>query len=159
MSDAVTAETLAAAITTAFTAQHATKTVKIPFEDLKVQQFTAQKDLLDIKYRPQYRAYRQQMAMDFMRYKRWNILVKQGLEHDPKLELVQVDGIGRYMPETVTTASVQIPADDTSDEDLYFYFFNTIHPQGHWARILHKVRSDKLPMLYFIDRLDKMLPP
>ena len=96
MSDAVTADTLAAAITTAFTAQHSTRTVRIPFEDLKIQQFTAQKDLLDVKYRPNYRAYRQQMAMDFMRYKRWNNLVKQGLEHDPKLGLAQVDGIGTF---------------------------------------------------------------
>ena len=40
MTDTVTADTLAAAITTAFTSQHATRTVKIPFEDLKIQQFT-----------------------------------------------------------------------------------------------------------------------
>ena len=84
MTDAVTADTLAAAITTAFTARESNRTVKIPFEDLKIYPFTAQKDLLDIKYRPEYRAYRQQVAMDFLRYKRWNILAKQAASTMPQ---------------------------------------------------------------------------
>ena len=71
--------------------------------------------------------------------------------------LIDGHGHGSFLPATVTPASVNIPAGDTSDEDLYFYFSNTAHPQGHWAKILQKVRSDGLPMQFLADSEDAQI--
>ena len=126
-------------------------------KDLYVKPVSSDPNLLELQFRPHWRAFRVELFMTLMAlsvgaHSLLDLMIKEGLEHNPTCTLETIDEFGPAANTHYNSINLGQITTDWSSEIFKLLYFQLA--PGHWMTILQHVRRARLPIIYFFERMD-----